>query len=291
MLNIIVAPKAQNKKAENVAKSIIKLLKADKKEYSVYFSIDNNNMIDNINELQSLGENEFIVVGDDRTINVLVNTIKDIGKIKLGIIPTGKHNDFANYLGISTRPALALKDVLSSNIENVDILLVNEQRVLNSVIIGASVEVEEKFSQYKIKNLLSEQVARSKYGNTYSGVDLVLISKNAKQRKTTAFELVVANGGLSKKKNVSPLSNMQDGMFNLLYCDIADKKTNSKYISKLNKGEHIYDENTYQYWMNDLTITSPDKHIKASLDGRIVTVEQLNITLVENALKIMKSKN
>lgn len=55
-----------------------------------------------------------------------------------------------------------------------------------------------------------------------------------------------------------------------------------------NKGDHIYDDDTKQHWMNQLKITNPDKKIKALIDGKIHNFEELNISIIENGLKIYK---
>ena len=65
MLNLIVAPKKVDAKAEHYAKRIVKYLKAEKVEYSVYFSLSLEDITANVNELTMFGETEFVVIGND----------------------------------------------------------------------------------------------------------------------------------------------------------------------------------------------------------------------------------
>ena len=287
MLNIIVAPKEYNSKAEKRAKKIVKYLKNEQAEYSVYFSQTFDSIKENVKELISFGESEFIVVGDDAVISTVLACFKDIHKVKIGIVPTGKNDDFARYLGISYKPSQAIKDILLKHIENVDVMLVNDMLVLNSVRIGAGVEIFYQYNQYKIKNFISEKIATAKYGNKFNGIELTIDNKT-KAKKETFFELVVANGGYSKGKPVSPLSNLQDGLFNVNYSTVSSKSDKKKYIKLQNHGDHIYDNNTKQYWMTNLKITNPEKKIKTLIDGKIYNLEELNISLLENGLKIYK---
>ncbi len=287
MLNIIVAPNDYNSVAERHTKRIVKYLKSEQVEYSVYFSLNFDQIKENMKQLLNYGENEFVVVGDDVVLSTVMSCVKDLNKVKIGIVPTSKHDDFSSYLGISPNPIQAIKDILLKNVESVDILVVNDMTVLNNIIIGASVEVFHQFSQYKMKNFISEKVAVSKYGSNFSGVELTLESKN-KAKKETIFELVIANGGFSKGKPVGPLSNLQDGLFNVTYSTTTNSVGKKKYIKMFNKGEHIYNEDTKQHWMNQLKITNPDKKIKALIDGKIHNLEQLNISIIENGLKIYK---
>ena len=287
MLNLIVAPKEHSSKAERVAKKIVKFLKTEQVEYSVYFSKNMDSVKTNTKALLSNGEFEFVVVGDDCIIHDVVSCFKDLNKVKLGIVPIGKEDDFSNYLELSHNPIQAIKDILKKQIHEIDLLVVNSSPVINNIVIGASVEVFYQYNNYKIKNFATEKFATKKYGNSYPGIDLYMDNKN-KSKKETVFELVVANGGFSKHKPVSPLSNMSDGLFNLNYSTAANKQGRKKFIKQFNKGEHIYDEDTKQFWLSSLKITNPDRKIKTLIDGIISMEEELNISIVEKALKIYK---
>lgn len=287
MLNIIVAPTSHNSNSEKITKRVVKYLKSEQIEYSVYFSTTFDSVKESIKQLISFGESEFVVVGDDLMVSTVISNIKDLNKAKIGIIPTSKSDDFASYLKINPNPVQAIKDILLKNIANIDLLIVNDQTVLNNIVIGASVEVFHMFSQYKMKNSLSQKFATSKYGNNYPGIDLIFDNKT-KPKKETVFELVIANGGFSKGKPVSPLSNLKDGLFNVNYSCASSKPSKSKFIKKFNKGEHIYDEDTKQLWLTNLKITNPDKKIKALIDGKMQNLEELNISILENGLKLYK---
>ncbi|MBE5741106.1 MAG: hypothetical protein E7351_01045 [Clostridiales bacterium] len=290
MLNIIVAPKAYDPHGERYTKKIVKYLKSIEAEYSVYFSETFDSISETVKELLSFGESDFIVVGDDVVVSKFLNSIKDMNKIKLGIVPVKKQDDFALFLGLSNNPVQAIKDIMTKHIETVDLLCVNNMPVLNNVLIGASVEILSAYNQYKIKNIISEKIAAAKYGDNFGGVELSLESKNTKTRKERVFEMVIANGGFSKGKPVSPLSNVKDGLFNVNYSVVSNKQGKKKYIKLFNKGEHIYDDETRQYWLDNLKITNPDKKIKAILDGTIHNFESLEIIVLEGALKLYKKK-
>jgi len=288
MLNLIVAPKKVDAKAESYAKRIVKYLKTEKVEYSVYFSMSLEDITANVNELTMFGETEFVVIGNDIALNQFINSFKDLNKIKLGIVPTSGKDDFARYLELETSPILAIKEILKKKVQEIDFLLVNDQKVINNVIIGASVEIFEQYSQYSWQSFITEAMAEIKTKNKFSGIELTLQSKNNRARKENVYELVVANGGYSKGKRISPLSNVSDGLFNLIYSNANDKKTNIKAYNAYESGEHIYNENVKQFWLNNIKITNEDNKIKALLDGRIFNFEKLEISVIENGLKLYK---
>lgn len=286
MLNIIVAPAISTKGAIKSAKIIAKYLKTQNVEYSVYFSHDFEEVKSNINQLTDFGESDFVLVGDDLIVKTFVNTIKDLTKVKFGIVPTGNCNDFATYLGLSKNPTEAISGILNKNIENVDFMLVNDKRVINSVIIGASVETEEKFNQYKMKNFVTHTFADIKYASKFEGVELTLSGRSMKTQNEKFYELIIANGGLNKGQQISPLSNLKDGNFNAIFLTQTTEKENGAFFKNYRNGKHIYDDETKQLWLNNIKITSKNKQIKCMIDGDICTEEQLDITLVEGGLNI-----
>lgn len=288
MLNLIVAPKKHVANGEKFVKKIVKYLKTEKVEYSVYFSTEYSDIGESVRELISFGETEFVIVGDDVIVNEFLNSVKDLNKIKLGIIPTNKYDDFARFLELETDPVKAIRNILKKEINEVDLLLVNDKRVLNSIVLGASVEIEEIYNQYKWQNFITEQYAKLKVNKKYNGAELTISSKNNKAKTLNIYEMVIANGGYYKGKHVSPLSNAKDGLFNLIYSDSTIKKNNINLYKRFAKGNHIYSEDAKQMWLNNLKITSADNKIKALIDGRIYTLDKLEITLVENAIKIYK---
>ena len=277
MLNLIVAPKKVDAKAEHYAKRIVKFLKTEKIDYSVYFSLSLEDITANVNELTMFGETECVVVGNDIVLNQFINSFKDLSKIKLGIVPTSGSNDFAKYLELETSPIHAIKQILNKKIQEIDFLLVNDQKVINNVMLGASVEIFEQYSQYGWQSFVTEVMAEMKIKNKFSGIELTLQSKNNRARKENVYELVVANGGYSKGKHISPLSNVSDGLFNLIYSNANDKKANIKAFNAYESGEHIYNENVKQFWLNNIKITNADNKIKALLDGRIYNFDKLEI--------------
>lgn len=286
MLNILVAPSSYNADAEKITKSIVKFLKAEQKDYSVFFSQSVDDMTKNMQQLFEDGETDFVVVGDDFVLHKIINSTKDLSKIKLGIVPIGKNDDFANYLGISQNPINAIKQILSGGVEKIDYLMLNDMKVINNIVLGASVEKQEIFSSFKIKNLLTEKIAELKTAKNFSGVSLTLEMKQ--KQKDNFFEMIIANAGMSKGKMISPLSNLKDGLFNLCYSTLNNKAEKQKFLSNLKQGKHIYNDNTKQFWLTNLKITGETENIKALADGELFQDHSFEISIVEGGLNIMK---
>ncbi len=290
MLNIMVSPYNICDHGEKYAMQIVKYLKKEQQEYSVYFSKTIEDFESDSKSLSASGETEFVVVGDDFILSRFLNSVADISKIKLGIIPTSRKDNFSSYLGISSNPVQAIKDILTRNVEAVDYLLVGGKKVINEILIGASAEVYDAYHQSNSKNVLSKQLSIAKYGKKFSGISLTFDIKGKKQMTEDVFEMSVSNGGLCQKKNISPLANLSDGLFNFNYCVIDETINKKKYLNLFKSGEQIYDEHTRQFWVNNLKISNPDNKIKAVVDAEVMTFERMDISIVENGLKIYKAK-
>ncbi len=291
MLNLIIAPESISHKGEKLTKRIVKHLKSKNEEYAVYFSHNLKEVGEFSHTLSSQGETEFVIIGDDAVIHEFINSVKDLNKIKFGIIPTSKYDNFASFLNIECNPIKSIEQILERKIENIDYLIVNEKKVINNVLIGASAELFDIYSNMKIKNAFTKKFLMMKYGNKFEGIDLRLNSKNFKTKGDTIFDLSIANGGNHYKKQMSPLANIQDGLFNLNYVTILDKIDRKKYLKKYKKGTQIYDEKTEQNWIEDLVITPshPDEKIRAVIDNQIILAESINVNIIEKGIKLYKN--
>ncbi len=288
MLNLIVAPYSYNENAERITKRVVAFLKEQKVEYAVFFHEKVEDITENVISLVEDGENEFVVVGDDPIISTFVNSVKDLSKIKFGIVPIGGQDDFAAYLNLSLNPIQAIKDILRKKVDSVDCLNVNGFKVTNNISIGAGAEAQELFNSYKVKNSLTRSIANKKNAAKFEGVELTFYSRGKQPTTETIFEMSIANGGIRKGKKISPLANVKDGLFNFNYVTLTEKKEKQNYVDEINSGEHIYNEKTKQQWLTNIKIFSPENKIKAIIDGKLMTVDELSISVAENGLKIYR---
>lgn len=283
MLNILSAPKLVCKNSEINTKKIVKYLKSEKVEYSVYFSNDLEMFKSVVESLSNNGETEFVIVGGDEAISCFVNSVYDITKVKFGIVPTSADDNFASYLNLSFSPTQAIKDICKKNIEQVDLMLVNDKKVINNVFIGASAEIFEIYNQYKLKNYFTKKFANIKYKNNFTGVEIGLMGNGVKSKKITIFDMVISNTGSALGNNINPLCNVSDGLINVNYT-LQENKTKLPFM--FNNSKLIYDEQIAQLWLNNLKITTDG--VKVVIDEKLEKVENLVITTIEKALKIYK---
>ena len=73
--------------------------------------------------------------------------------------------------------------------------------------------------------------------NKCSPLELTIVAKDIKEKNQIVNECYVANGIYKDKSKISPLSNLQDGLFNLICVTNNGKRKITDYL-KIKRGKH-----------------------------------------------------
>ena len=286
MFNIIVNPTANNGKVANVVKKVSKYLKSQNVEFLVFFAETAEELDAITKKLCRENERDFIVIGGDGTLNKFINGLTDPSKTNLGIIPAGKHNHFARYLGISKNPIEAIRTILEYPTIKVDYLKCNEYRALNLVSCGAVEVAENKFlNQDKTAKLSRNKILKDTLKN-FSGLALSIEADNLKQKEKLYTSCAVCNGGFyGDNIYVSPLSNMHDGLANVVTIGYIDSEKVKKDYMITKQGKHIYQNPSSNTWSTFVNIKSKQP-FDALLDGELYKFNELEINVIAKGLNI-----
>lgn len=286
MYNVIVNPTANHGRVSKVIRKVSKYLKSQNVEFLVFFSQDTNTVYDIAKKLSKEGEREFIIIGGDGTLNDFVNAITDPSKTNFGIIPAGKHNNFARYLELPKKPVDAVKNILEHPTIKVDYLKCNEYRALNLISCGAIELAESNYLNQESGNKLSRREILKQTLKSFDGIALNIDADNLNQKHKLYTSCAVCNGGFyGKNMYVSPLSNMHDGLANVVTISYEDNKKVKKDYAMIKKGKHIYKNPTSNSWSTYINIKSKQP-FSAMLDGEIHQFEELQINVIPNGLNI-----
>lgn len=286
MFNVIVNPTANKGKVAKVIKKVSKYLKSQNVEFLVFFAENPDDLDTIVKKLCKDNEREFIVIGGDGTLNRFINGLTDPSKTYFGIVPAGKHNHFARYLGIPKNPIDATKNILEHLTMKVDYLKCNEYRALNLVSCGAIEIAEHKFLNQDKENKLSRKAILKNTLSTFEGLAFNIEADNLKQKDKLYTSCAVCNGGFyGDNIYVSPLSNMHDGLANVVTLDFNDTKRVKKDYAITKKGKHIYKNPNSNTWSTHVNIKSKQP-FKAMLDGEIHEFDELEINVIAKGLNI-----
>ena len=94
---------------------------------------------------------DIIVIGGDGTLHEVLNGIVDPTQVRLGLIPSGTGNDFAERIGIPESTEKALSFIIDGEAKETDYLEVGGKRCMNVGGIGMDVDVSERCNKGKLK--------------------------------------------------------------------------------------------------------------------------------------------
>ena len=286
MYNVIVNPSAGNNKASKVIKKVAKYLKSQNVEFLVFFSETPEDINNITKKLCKDGEKDFIIVGGDGTLNNFVNGLTDPSKTNFGIIPAGKHNHFARYLGLPKKPIDAIKNIIEHSTIKIDYLKCNQYRALNLVSCGAIEIAENRYLNQADKPKLSRKKILNHTLKNFEGMSLNIESDNLKQKDKLYTACAVCNGGFyGDNVYVSPLSNMHDGLANVVTIDYNETRLVKKDYKITKSGKHIYKNPSSNTWATHVKVSS--KHtFDTMIDGEIYQFDALEITVIAKGLNI-----
>lgn len=87
----------------------------------------------------------ILIAGGDGTVDTVVNYMKKSNiDLPIGVLPVGTANDFAKFLGIPQDVSKACKQILNSNVKNVDIGKINDKYFVNVASTGLFTDISQK---------------------------------------------------------------------------------------------------------------------------------------------------
>ncbi len=286
MYNVIINPTAGKNKAVKISKKVSRYLKRQNVEFLVYFSESVENLIEITQKLCKDGEKDFIVIGGDGTLNHFVNSLTDPSKISFGIIPAGRHNHFARYLNIPKNPILAIKNILEHPALKIDYLKCNEYRALNLISCGLLESVEQKFLEQTDNKKLSRKAILKNTLTSFEGLKLNIEADDLHQKDKLYTACAICNGGFyGNNIYISPLSNMHDGLANIITIEFSNNKTIKQDYAYAKKGKHIYKNLSSNVWSSHINIKS-ENNFDAIIDGEMYKFNEMEINVISKGLNI-----
>ncbi|MGM0439284.1 MAG: diacylglycerol/lipid kinase family protein [Patescibacteria group bacterium] len=233
--------------------------------------------------LEQMSENtdKIIVMGGDGTVNLACQVLANTNT-SLGIIPTGRGNDFANGLGLPKDPVKALKLALQGKPESVDLGKVNDRYFCNSFGIGfdaKAIRFSENYKKEAWKELFSFHNFPIK-GDLYFNSEKESVIEDA-------LMVTFANG----KTEGGGITINKDSSFH-------DHQLGITIVKRMNKPARLfsfllfysklfdYSENvSHQKIRNaDLEVL---KSVRMHIDGEVFFSKKINVEICPDALKVI----
>ena len=193
---------------------------------------------DVVSEVVARGE--FVVAaGGDGMLASVAGTIVGEGGV-LGIVPSGRGNDFARMLGLDSDPSEVARTLLHGDPTPVDVIESDGAVVLGSMYSG-------------VDSLASELVDRARrlpsaVQYPYAAVRALLTYRPAGFRVTVdgvvheqeAYNVVVANSGYyGKGMHIAPSASVHDGLLDVVVLPAASRLAMVRRLPRVYDGSHV----------------------------------------------------
>jgi YegS/Rv2252/BmrU family lipid kinase len=226
MYHIIINPvSGKNRGLKNLRK-VEKILEERGVAYEVHQSSAVRDAEDIVRGLTEAGEYDIIVLGGDGTLHEVLNGIADPSRCKLGLVPSGTGNDFAEKLSLSKKVDEAMKTILDGEAKDVDYLDVGGVRCMNVAGVGMDVDVLERCQKGKFRGKIKYFMSLLKSIFAFKGYPIV-VNYDGKEEKHDALLAAVCNGAqFGGGIPICPPAVVDDGKMNVLIVDHIKGKLN-----------------------------------------------------------------
>ena len=162
-------------------------------DYEVYETTRRGEAKDIAERLTSEGKTELVVVGGDGTLHEVLNGIVNPTECKIGLIPAGTGNDFADAMKIPRDPEKAAELILKGETKPTDYLEMDGVRCMNVAGMGIDVDILEECQRGKMKGKAKYFLSLLKCMFKFKGLD-VSYEKNGEKIEEKVLITAVCNG-------------------------------------------------------------------------------------------------
>lgn len=288
MYDILINPVSGKGKSLIALKLVEDILQKKEIPYTVYKTNHPLHATEIVNNLNKKENTNLIVMGGDGTFNEALAGIENFETITVGFIPCGTGNDYMKATNIPKDTAKALELILKNEVGYTDFLQLDTKRALNCAGAGMDVDVLVRYNTMKAFH------GKLKY--YASLLDVLLHLKFHKLKITvdgvdsykSVFFAVVANGNyFGGGMPVSPLSDPNDGLFDVVIVNEIKKYKVLGTLIKFLGGKHISLPCTETFRGKEITITLLDEG-KTQVDGEVFDNKVLHCKIVHDTLRTYK---
>lgn len=290
MFDIIFNPTSGKTKSTKALKRVEEIFTRQNVPYTVHVTKYPQHATEIASNLTKSGNCNLLVLGGDGTFNEVLNGIVCFDNVKVGLIPCGTGNDFVRATTLSTNVDEAVQTVLCGNVESVDFIQIDDKRALNCAGAGMDVDTLVKYAQMK------HFKGKVKYYLALLSVLIKLkfhkatITTDNQTFDTSIFMVAISNGTcIGGGMPVSPLSNVQDGLLNVVIINELPRRKVLGALLKFLKGKHLSLPCVQHFLTKKVTLQILDDG-KTEIDGEVQNQQTLNCQVVTGKLQLYYNK-
>ncbi|MGZ4594880.1 MAG: diacylglycerol/lipid kinase family protein [Actinomycetes bacterium] len=236
---------------------------------------------------ESVARGDVVVaVGGDGMVASLAGSVVAAGGT-LGIVPSGRGNDFARQLGLSSRPEDVAETLLNAAPRAVDVIDAAGQVVIGSVYVGVDSLASEiaNNARHVPKGLLYQYAAVRALASYHPGTYRIEVDGTASEHR--AATVVVANSGYyGNGMRIAPSASLTDGLLDVVVIGAASRLQLIWWLPKLYDGSHVTLDEVQVLTGKTVTMSGVD-HAVAYGDGERLADLPVTATVRPGALSVL----
>ncbi|HEX6875787.1 MAG TPA: YegS/Rv2252/BmrU family lipid kinase [Nocardioidaceae bacterium] len=236
---------------------------------------------------EAVGRGDVVVaVGGDGMVASLAGAVVESGGV-LGIVPSGRGNDFARQLGVGGEPEDVAATLLKADPRRVDVIDVDGRTVVGSVYAGVDSLASELVDRaHRLPRSLQYPYAavRSIVQFRPSSYDVVV---DGRSHRFDAFTVVVANSGYyGSGMHIAPDAAPDDGVLDIVVIRASSKLRLIRSMPKLYDGTHVELPEVVVLRGREVSVSAADP-VQAYGDGERLEPLPFRATVRPAALRVL----
>ena len=170
-------------------------------------------------ELSSSGETEFIVVGGDGTVNEVLNGLADPTACRVGIVPSGTGNDFAEKIGLPFDVKEACDLILKGETKPTDYIEVDGIRCMNVAGLGIDVDVLQRCHKGKMKGKPKYVLSLLQSLFSFKGYQVEITCDGKSETREVLIAAICNGSQFGGGIQICPAAEVDDGKLDAIVVD------------------------------------------------------------------------
>lgn len=284
MYHFIYNPTSGQKRSNKNWKTIQAILDERQIPYQAHESKKKNDVENIVRNLTQQGAQDIIVLGGDGTLHEALNGLADPSACRLGLIPCGTGNDFAEKAGIPKQVEKALSLIIDGTAKETDYLEVGNRRCINVAGLGMDVEVLELCEKGKMQGKLKYLISLIRCLFKFKGCKVTIKSEGREESHSVLLAAVCNGTQFGGGIQICPDAEIDDGKMGMVAVDcIGGKFKMIHAFLQLMRGKILtYPATTY--FTCDKVRFEVEKPCSVQLDGELYNELDFDVTLKQGLL-------
>lgn len=267
--HLISNPVAGKNKAGKNLRKVEEILRARGVEFETHLSQAEKDATEIAKRLTQEGETDIIVIGGDGTLHEVLNGIHDLSACRLGLIPSGTGNDFADKLGIPFAVEDAVALILDGEAKETDSMEVGGVRCMNVGGLGMDVDVLERCQKGKLKGKIKYLISLLKSLFAFKPYNVEIVDGERTERHGALLAAVCNGSQFGGGIRICPVADVSDGKMDVVVVESPGGKWKIvKAFLKLMKGK-VLQLPIVTHFLCERLVVRPENACTVQLDGEL----------------------